>query len=84
MKFLVSVLLIVYPYLHSVIKETLRALLISEPRIPPSKCVIFGFPLPEGTMCSIQPYRDNRDPKIVLDPDKFDGLFLEKPKIITK
>jgi cytochrome P450 len=64
------------PYLDAVIKETLRvypAIPMSEPRIAPSKgAEIYGVHVPGGTVCSLQPYTENRNPRVFPDPEKFD------------
>jgi len=66
------------PYLNAVINEGLRyypAIPMSEPRVleDPSKEVsIYGYKIPTGTICSMQPYTENRIPEVFTDPDKFD------------
>ena len=64
------------PYLDAVIKETLRvypAIPMSEQRTAPAKgATIYGVHVPEGTICSLQPYTENRDPRVFPDPEKFD------------
>ena len=64
------------PYLDAVIKETLRvypAIPMSEQRSAPAKgAAIYGVNVPGGTICSLQPYTENRDPRVFPDPEKFD------------
>ena len=64
------------PYLDAVIKETLRvypAIPMSEQRTaPPKGATIYGIHVPQGTICSLQPYTENRDPRVFPDPEKFD------------
>ena len=65
------------PYLNAVINEALRvypAIPMSEPRVllDPSKQVrIYGHNIPAGTICSMQPYTENRIPEYFPDPDRF-------------
>jgi len=63
-------------YLDAVIKETLRiypAIPMSEPRTaPPKGAEIYGYEILAGTICSLQPYTENRDPRVFPDPEKFD------------
>lgn len=65
------------PYLNAVINEALRVypvIPMSEPRVllDPSKEVrIFGYRIPSGTICSMQPYTENRTPSVFPDPDNF-------------
>jgi len=62
-------------YLDAVIKETLRiypAIPMSELRTaPPKGSEIYGYEIPAGTMCSPQPYTENRDHQVFPDPEKF-------------
>jgi cytochrome P450 len=64
-------------YLNAVINEALRvypAIPISEPRVhlDRTKVVsIYGYNIPAGTICSMQPYTENRIPEVFPDPDNF-------------
>jgi len=66
------------PYLNSIINEALRvypAIPMSEPRVilePGKEVSIYGVRIPPGTICSMQPYTENRIPEVFPDPDKFD------------
>ena len=65
------------PYLNAVINEALRvypAIPMSEPRVlldPCKEVSIYGYKIPAGTICSMQPYTENRIPSVFPDPDKF-------------
>jgi cytochrome P450 len=63
-------------YLDAVIKETLRiypAIPMSEPRVaPPKGASIYGIDVPPGTICSLQVFTENRNPRVFPDPEKFD------------
>jgi cytochrome P450 len=66
------------PYLNAVINESLRvypAIPMSEPRVireSNKEVSIYGVRIPSGTICSMQPYTENRIPEVFPDPEKFD------------
>jgi len=64
------------PYLNAVINETLRvypAIPMSEQRVAPAKgATIYGYNIPAGTICSLQPHTENNNPRVFPDPEKFD------------
>jgi cytochrome P450 len=63
------------PYLHAVIKETLRLyapLPASEPRTSPVNTVIDGYSIPRGTVCSMAPYSLHRNADVFAEPLRWD------------
>jgi cytochrome P450 len=64
------------PCLNAVVNETLRvypAIPMSEQRVaPPRGAEILGYYIPGGTVCSLQPYIENRNSRVVPDPEKFE------------
>ncbi|THX67361.1 putative P450 monooxygenase [Aureobasidium pullulans] len=63
------------PYLHAVIRETLRLyapLPASEPRSLGADCVIDGYKIPARTVVNMSPYSLHRNAEVFEDPLRFD------------
>ena len=62
------------PYLHAIIKETMRLYPpapLSAPHQSREDCVVAGYNVPKGTRLFVNLWRIHRDPNVWSDPNEF-------------